>query len=170
MEEPVIINSQLSFDDYQTIVKFTSQKARGVFFILMVGLLLLLVYLTVAKNNEPNETMAWIAFFYIMSNIVFYSAFTRNRLKKTYDKIKAIGEPKVYEFNELLIAVTAQTLSTTNHWTNVKKVIERPSYFLMFSSGGHWFYYLPVTGFTSDAEIERFRSLIKSKGIKYNIK
>jgi hypothetical protein len=164
--EPIIVKSQISLKQLYNINWFILLRKR-IMWVLGFVVLLMLYSLSISRNTEndtPWFTIGFVIYFILLPLFITLA------VRRNYKKIPSMSEPKVYEFLDDLIKVSGPTLSATMAWSIVEKIYERKSDFLAITSNGKGVHYLPKAGFASDIDIEQFKALIKSKGIKTNIK
>ena len=159
----IVVTGKLDIKTFFGISLFVFFKLRTI--IILIIYFLFAEYLLVfdRKFDWSLEIVVLLAFVISYGGII--PLFVYMRAVKISRSSAAFLETPVYTLNEEKIEVKAETVSGTNNWKYILKMIERKEYFLLMLSA-RTFYYLPKAGFESTAEITRFKNLVNEKGIK----
>lgn len=164
--EPIIVKAHISLKQLYNINWFVLMR-RPVMWLLTFVCVLMLASLVV--NGAPKTDVPWFTVGFVVYFLLL-PLFITLTVRRNYKKIPSVSEPHVYEIHDDVIKVSAITLSLTMAWSLVEKVYERKNDFLAINGNGKGVRYLPKAGFCTESDIEKFRSLVKAKGIKNNFK
>ena len=110
---------------------------------------------------------------FVLMAFAVYWLFLRRRvnewwLTRGFDKTPAANAAVQWGFSEQQLAQEcAGLVSFQAEWKVLSKVMEASDGFLLYTYPKNMFYWLPFVGFESPEGIEKFKSIIQSKQIKY---
>lgn len=118
----------------------------------------------VAINAAINPSQAWVWLSsYLLFAVVWYFIF-RLILQRTYKAATNLHDSVQYIFDETEIHVSNASSQTTHQWSAFQKAVEMPEWFLLYQNKTV-FNPLPKSAFDSETELQRFRNLLKTKGL-----
>jgi len=162
--EPIVVNSQLDKKKLYNINMYLLYRKRMMWY-LGVIVIIMLYGLLFFNSSTAGDSSRWfgiffVVFYLLMPLLVYWG------VNKSYNKVKALSEYKVYRIDENEINVVGQTVSLTVDWSHIEKLQDRKHDFLMVTLNGMGFHYLPKSGFESEQAIIDLKNIVKQKGIK----
>lgn len=121
-----------------------------------------LVFVAINAAINPSKAWVWLSS-YLLFAVVWYFIF-RLILQRTYKAATNLHDPVQYIFEETEIHVENANSQTTHQWDAFQKAVETPEWFLLYQNKSV-FNPLPKSAFMSESELQRFRNLLKTKGL-----
>lgn len=165
--EPITLQSQLSKDQFVEINFWFLFKNKILWFFYAIMLFETYALLTTKNLSWKNDDIylpAYLILFGILLPVFIYFA-----AKKSFDKHKPMGELKHFIFTDEKLEINGETTTMSSAWSNIAMAREKAGYFLIFPTK-RTFHYVAKSGFADKYDIETFKHLIMSKGIKNNFK
>jgi hypothetical protein len=117
--------------------------------------------------RQPHDFLTSALPLFVMAAFFFaMPLFTRRAVLKMYAQKPDRDMPVTYEISPDRIATKSEVASSDIVWRAILRAYRVPHGFLLYPSD-RMFYWLPIDGFGSAAEVERFASLAKSKAQQY---
>ncbi len=109
--------------------------------------------------NQVVNTLIWIPLFLGIWWVLF-----RWMSRRNFAKFAMLQHPIRYSFSDENVQLTTQLSEAMTPWNTIQKVEESRDFFLLFQSA---FMASPLlkSGFKNESEMERFRQLVRSKGL-----
>ena len=162
--EPLVVKTRLSLDQYCKM-NFYILWNRLRWLLVWVAILLLICSFSTSPKELADSSSLWIVAFLLLYLMILplinYFAARHN-----YKNIKSMSEYKVYQFDDYGVQMDGQTINMKLAWSNVLNVSERKSSFLVSMCSKRSIAFLPKSDFSVIEDIDAFKNLVVSKGVK----
>jgi len=167
--EPLIIKSQLSIDEYYKLNLRVLWKKFRIILGIAIAIMVIFYCTDYLHTKEGDTTLMWLGLYFLFLFILF-PIVTVIKARRQFIKIKAMSEPKTYQFTGKGMHIEGITTTVSLDWSNVNRTNERKNYLEIGMYNSKSFVILKRTDFAGDDELNTLKDLIKSKGIKNNFK
>lgn len=151
-----------SFSKAQVYIMFQYLKSGRIKWIILFGVTLWLIstfYFGEVSMGSIANTLIWVPLFLGLWWVIF-----RWLSKRNFSKHPILQHPIRYTFSTENIAVQTHSSESLAQWDTFQKATEARDFFLLYQSP---FMANPLlkSGFQNEAEQERFRQLLREKGL-----
>ena len=163
------IITQLEFNKYVKLMYFLSYRKPVNIIISLVGILMIAVsvayYFGFDKYIKEKPTLQLLFGVYVL---VFFPGFLYYQARRSFNTKSRLWERVTYEFTDEKIDIFGESFSSEIPWDKVYRVEELKNWILLYQTKLQA-NLIPKESFVDD-QLEEFRKMIRSKGIRNKFK